>query len=221
VVRHKDETNGGLAYLGALAPRVDATELAQDVAYLRAGHLAEAGETAAARDAYLALADRWRYPFGALWDDALYRASEMEEKLGRHREAIAVLERMLKEREPSVSMGSYERPKYTPALMRIAKLYQERLQDRTNARAAYHRLYTDFTHSPMRDDALWREAELWRSDGKNGEACDVLRTLAGDFPDSRYVPCIVERCPGVRRADKSKAPATCHPYITRDPPSSD
>jgi tetratricopeptide (TPR) repeat protein len=216
VVAHKDETGSGLAYLNALAPRVDATELAQNVAYARAAHLAEAGEIAAARDAYVALADRWPYPFGSLWDDALYRASEMEEKLGRYHEAIALLERMLKEREPSTAMGSYERPKYTPALMRIARLYEERLNDKERARAAYHRLYAEFAHSPLRDDALWREAQLFRAEGKDDAACDRLRTLVGDFPDSRYVPCIVERCPRVTRPEKSKAPATCRPYIVRE-----
>jgi tetratricopeptide (TPR) repeat protein len=176
-----------------------------------------AGDHAGAAKDYVACADKYPYPFGSLWDDALYRASEMEEKLGRYPEAIAPLERMLKEREEAHTLGSYERPRYTPALMRIAQLRSERLGDRDGARAAYHRLYAEHTHSPMRDDALWREAGLWRLDGRDDKACDRLQTLASDFPDSRYVPCAVAQCPGVRRPEKSKAPATCHAYITRAP----
>jgi outer membrane protein assembly factor BamD (BamD/ComL family) len=68
----------------------------------------------------------------------------------------------------------------------------------------------------MRDDALWREAELWRKDGDASTACDRLATLAGDFPDSRYVPCASLRCPAIKRGAKSKAPATCHDYLLRE-----
>ena len=66
------------------------------------------------------------------------------------------------------------------------------------------------------DDALWREAELWRKDGDQATMCDRLATLASDFPDSRYVPCAIERCPSIRRDAKSKAPKTCHAYLTRE-----
>jgi TolA-binding protein len=220
---HVDEEKGkaaSLAYLDDLAPKVDKAELAEDVAYQRANRLADTGDFQRARDAYLAMADRWPYPFGSLWDDALYRASEMDEKLGRYREAIADLERMLKEREEASTMGSYERPKYTPALLRIAQLYADKLHDRERARDTYHRLYSEFSHSIMRDDALWKEAELWRADGNEEKACSRLSTLVSDFPDSRYVPCAVDRCK-LKRPEKSKAPATCHPYITRDKPVAD
>ena len=73
----------------------------------------------------------------------------------------------------------------------------------------------------MRDDALWREAELWRKDGDTSTACDRLATLASDFPDSRYVPCTSLRCPSVKRPAKSKAPATCHEYLLRETSASD
>ena len=97
-----------------------------------------------------------------------------------------------------------------------AKIYEEKLNDRPKARETLHRLYTQFSTSTMRDDALWREAELWRKDGDTGTACDRLATLTSDFPDSRYVPCTSLRCPSVKRPAKSKAPATCHEYLLRD-----
>jgi tetratricopeptide (TPR) repeat protein len=219
VFRHDDE-NGGpqktIAHIDALSPRVKSTNLEELVTYERARRLDMLGKSAEARDAYLDVAARWPYPKGAFFDDSLYRASEMEEKLGRPREAIDHLERLLSFREKSTTIGSYERPRYAPAILRIAKLYEEKIGDRQKAREALHRLYREFTTSTLRDDALWREAALWRKDGDNATACDRLATLTDDFPDSRYVPCVVEQCPKVKRPSKSKAPKACHPYLTRE-----
>lgn len=219
VLRHDDE--GGpartLAHLDALAPKVTTTALEEDVLYERAKRLAELGRFEEARSAFVDVADRWPYPGGNYFDDALYRASEAEEQLGRHKEAIGHLERLLAFRESSVTIGSYERPRYVPAMLRIAELYEERLDDRAMARTTLHRIYTDFETSTVRDDALWREAELWRKDGDARAACDRLSTLTRAFPDSRYVPCAVDRCPSITRPSKSKAPKSCRAYITRAP----
>ena len=218
LLRHDDATSpdAAMAHLDRLAPKVAKTKVEERVMYERARRLEALGRTEQARDAYLAVAAKWPYPFGGLNDDALYRAAEMEEKLGRNKEAIATLEKLLSQREVSSFMGSYERPRYLPALLRIAQIYEEKLNDRGQARATLHRLYTDFTTSTMRDDALWREAELWRKDGDTTTACSRLSTLAGDFPDSRYVPCASLRCPSIKRTSKSKAPATCHDYLIRE-----
>lgn len=219
VVKHDDETGGpaaALAHLEQIAPRVKGTKVEEKVLYERARHLDVLGRTAEAHDAYLKVAAKFPYPFGGFNDDALYRAAEMEEKLGRPKDAIATLERLLAQREVSDLVGSYERPRYLPAILRIAQIYEENLGDRARARSTLHRIYTDFKTSTMRDDALWREAELWRKDGDASTACERLATLAGDFPDSRYVPCAAEKCPSVKRPSKSKAPTTCHAYLLRE-----
>ncbi len=219
LLRQDDESGPAktLAHLDALAPKVAKKALEEDVAYERAKRIGELGRFEEARNAFVVVADRWPYPTGNYFDDALFRASEMEEKLGRSKEAIAHLERMLSFREKSVTIGSYERPRYIPAILRIAQLYEDRLGDRAKARETLHRLYAEFTTSTLRDDALWREAELWQKDGDKDTACRRLSTLASDFPDSRYVPCAVERCPSIKRPSKSKAPKTCHAYLTREP----
>ncbi len=218
LLRHDDESGPAttLAHLDALAPHFAKRSLEQDIVYEHAKRLAELGRTEEARDALLDVAARWPYPTGEYFDDSLYRASELEEKLGRPREAIAALERLLSFRESSVTIGTYERPRYVPALLRIAKLYEEKLGDREKAREALHRLYADFKTSTMRDDALWHEAALWDRDGKRDTACDRLATLTSDFPDSRYVPCATARCPSIKRPARSKAPTTCHAYLLRD-----
>jgi tetratricopeptide (TPR) repeat protein len=221
VARHDDDTSGpeqALQHLDRLAAKLAGSNggAEQTIAYERARRLQKLERTEAARDAYLAIAEKWPYPFGSYFDDSLYYASEMDEKLGRTREAIADLERLISFREVSAIMGSYERPKYLPAMFRIATLYVEKLGDRAHAREALHRVYTDFKHSTLRDDALWKEAELFRKDGDAKAACDRLETLASDFPDSRYVPCAIERCPSITRPSKSKAPQTCRAYIERE-----
>lgn len=218
ILRHDDEKGPAqaIAHLDAIAPRIRGKALEMDVQYERARHLQSAGKYAEARDALVAVADRWPYPKGEYWDDSLFRAAECASKLGDPQEAIALLERMLKYREMSVTIGSYERPRYIPAVLKIAAIYEDDLHDRAKARDAYHRLYSEFKTSTLRDDALWREAELWSKDNEQDKACDRLSTLVSDIPDSRYVPCAVDKCKLSRPKD-SKAPKTCHAYLTREP----
>lgn len=214
--RNEKDERAALEWLRALADSpVGKSELGEIVAYRIAEELAKLKDWAAAHDAYVSVAARWPYPRGALWDDSLYKASEMDEKLGRPAHGIADLERMVGERETTTILGSYQRPRMSPALMRIGVLYRDGLGDRARARAAFHDLYTRFTTSTLRDDALWAEAELWGADGNRGEQCDRLRTLVSDFPDSRFVPCALERCEKLTRPEKSKAPRECRAYVTR------
>jgi hypothetical protein len=217
LVAHADErgVRAGLDETRSLERDLGGGELAQLVSYLEATHIEALGDDAQARDDYLRIADRWPYPFGSFFDDALWEASMLDEKLGRDAAAAADLERLVKERETTTIVGTYERPKYVPAMLRLGELYRDRLHDHSKARATYHRLYADFAHSTARDDALWLEAALWREDGDPATACDRLATLVHDFPDSRYVPCVMRECKAVVRPEKSHAPVECHPYIER------
>ncbi|MGO9835135.1 MAG: tetratricopeptide repeat protein [Polyangiaceae bacterium] len=217
LVAHADERGlrEGVAEIHSLDHDLETTELAQLLAFLEAEHVEGLGDDAGARDAYLRIADRWPYPFGGFFDDALWRASALDEKLGRYSQAVDDLERMVKERETTTIVGTYERPQYVPAMLRIGQLYRDRLHDHVRARAAFHRLYTDFANSDKRDDALWLEASLCRTDGDTVVACQRLATLVHDFPDSRFVPCAVDDCVGLERPAKSTAPRECHPYIRR------
>lgn len=219
LLRHDDETGAtqAIARLDAFAPKVQGKALEMDVAYERAKRLEVMGRHEQARDAFLGVAAAWPYPKGNYFDDALFRAAEIEENLKRPKEAIALLERLLSYREMSVTIGSYERPRYLPAILKMAAIYEDQLHDRGKARDTYHRLYTEFKTSTLRDDALWREADLWAKDGENDKACDRLDTLVSDIPDSRYVPCAVDKCKDIKRPKDSKAPKSCHAYLLREP----
>jgi TolA-binding protein len=216
ILHHRDEAQGPaatLAYLQALAPALERTERAEEIAYETAAREETLGRLEQARDAFIAVASRWRYPIGALWDDSLYRAAEIDQRLGRPRDALADLEAMLRQAEPSLLNGSYTRPRYPDATMFAARIYRDDLHDRAEARRMFHAAYANFPTWQLRDQALWLEAQLWKDDGKTDEECGVLEKLASDFPDSRYVPCAAERCPALARPRESKAPARCHPYI--------
>jgi hypothetical protein len=217
VVEHAAE-NGPRATqeeLRSLEGDLASTEVEPLIAFLSAEQLEQLGEDAAARAAYIRIAERWPYPFGGFFDDALWRASLLDEKLGFFARAVEDLERMVAVRETTTLIGTYERPKYVPAMLRIGELWRDRLHDRARAREAFHRLYTDFAHSTARDRALWLEAALWRDDGDAHTACGRLALLVHDFPDSRYVPCATQLCSDVERPRDSSAPKECHPYITR------
>jgi tetratricopeptide (TPR) repeat protein len=217
LVQHADEqgTRAGLDEVRALERDLGSTELVQLVTYLDATHVEALGDDRDAREAYGRIADRWPYPFGSFFDDALWHASLIDEKLGLYQPAIDDLERMLRERETTSIVGSYERAKFVPAMLRVGELYRDRLHDRAKAREAFHRLYADFAHSTLRDRALWLEAALWREDGDAATACSRLATLVSQFPDSRYVPCALAQCPGLQRPSASVAPRDCHEYIER------
>jgi tetratricopeptide (TPR) repeat protein len=218
LVQHADEqgTQAALAELSALERDLGKTDLAQLVTFLSAQHLEGLGDDTAARDAYLRIADRWPYPFGPFFDDALWQASLLDEKLGRPQAAVDDLERLVAVRETTTILGSYERARYVPAMFRIGDLYRDALHDHAKARATFHRLYTDFAHSTKRAEALWREAAVWREDGDAATACDRLSTLVHEFPDSRFVPCATSACPGLERPAKSGAPKECRDYIQQE-----
>lgn len=214
LLRSKEGDAAALAWLETTRAKVKGTDLEQRFAYEHAKRLESTGDRAKAQAEYAQIANAWPYPHGVHFDEALVRGAKLAKDAGDAKGAIALLERLIAQREHAEVMGTYEKTAYAEAALEIARIYEGPLADRAAARTAYHRAYRDFPTSTTRDDALWRESELWQRDGKNDEKCATLRTLVGDFPDSRYVPCAVSAC-SIARPKNSRAPATCHDYLTR------
>ena len=228
LVMHLTSTTSSKAtmdWLIRIAPSFAGTELEQAVAF-KTAKLEDEIETARGPQAnladaharYMTIAEKWPYPHGAYRDDSLYRAALIDEKVGKLDDAIADLELMLADRETASMLGSYERPMYEPAAWKIAEIYRDDMHDNERAAAAFHRVYTDFTTSLKRDDALWEESRIWRKSGDTSTACSRLSTLVSKFPDSRYVPCAVAKCSDISRPAKSGAPKECPAYISRESP---
>ena len=201
-------------WIGAKERVLANSELAESLSYLRATELERNGQLEAARDAYLKTAERFPYPRGDHWDDALFHASLLEEKLGRYQPAIDHLRRMLAEREPSHLQGSYQRPRFAPAQFRIAELYRDRLDDPLSARREFHRVFSEHDTSVLRDDALWNEALLAARAGDRAATCQLAGLIVRELPASRYVACAPALCPAVT----APAGARCRPYILRQLP---
>ena len=199
-----------LAYIQRVEPELGQTELAEQLVYERGRRLDALGDTRAAVSNYVALADRFPYPYGALWDDALMRGADGEIRLGNPERAIALLERMLRARESAHLSGSYERPHFSDAAYRLAELYRDARRDPDAARRAFRGVFTGYPTSTLGDDALWQEALLARRISEQ-QACEPLGLLVKQLPDSRYAPCAHQLCtkiaPDARRA--------CADYIER------
>jgi TolA-binding protein len=200
-----------LDYIDRTEPAFDHSALAEQLLYERARRLEALGKTAAARDAYLVVADRFPYPHGAYWDDALFHGADCELRLAAPARAVALLQRMLAAREVSHMSGSYERPRFAEAAYRVGELYRDALGDPIAARRAFHGVFVDYPSSTLRDDALWQEALLARKSG-DAAACAPLATLVQQLPDSRYAPCAHEIC-----ATLANIPGReCAAYIARE-----
>jgi tetratricopeptide (TPR) repeat protein len=216
LVREIEQGSGARAALGWITTESAAfrgTEQEEVCAYLVALELDHASDAAAAHDAYLSTARRWPYPRGAFTDAALERAADLDVARGRPAEAIEHLREMLRAREKSDTIGSYERPHYAEAQLEIGEIYRDKLGDPAAARREFRRLFDDFPTSRLRDDALWAEARVAQKQGDEPGACDAASKLVRDLPDSRYAACARLVCPTAPEAT-SKRP--CADYIERD-----
>jgi len=150
-------------------------------------------------------------PHGAFFDDALWHASLLDEKLGRVKAAVDDLERLVDKRETTSIMGSYERARYVPSMLRLGTSTATHSTTRESARHI-SRLYTDYANSTKRADGLWREAAIWREDGDaktRATACPRWCTSSGQ--PLRPVRDVDLR--GLERPSKSGAPKECRDYI--------
>jgi len=200
-----------LDYVARALPELEQSDLAEQLLYERARRFDAQGKTEQALKAYIAVADRFPYPYGAYWDDALLRGSECALHLGQPENAIALLERMLRARETSHLSGSYERPHFADAAFRIAELYRDTRRDPEAARRAFRGVFNDYPTSTLRDDALWQEALLGRRVSE-ALACEPLRLLVERLPDSRYAPCAHEMCEKVAPVARRE----CAKYIEQE-----
>jgi len=200
-----------LAYIERVEPELGHGELDEQLLYERARRLQALGQTAQAARAYFVVADRFPYPYGAYWDDALLRAADCELELGNSEKAIALLQSMLHARESSHLSGSYERPHFADAAYRLAELYRDARHDPNAARQAFRGVFVDYPTSTLRDDALWQEALLARLVAEQA-ACEPLLLLVKQLPESRYAPCAHEMCTKIAPVARRE----CAAYIEQD-----
>jgi TolA-binding protein len=206
VVRHVEETEGkaaALQYEVSLYASFEGNRLGEEILYDVSLRKIDIGDANGALDGFLKCADKYPYPGGALFDDALFHASLLHEQLGDAKAAIEDLRRLLAVREQSDFNGTYDRPRMGPAQFRIAELQRDKLSDHAAARASFRRVYDDFPRSLLRPKALYFEAKLAHDDGDANGACAVAKKLLDEFPDTRWARKADDTCTAVK--DRAEA----------------
>jgi len=188
------------------------TELSQRVHYERARSLERQGKTSGAIAAYLETARIRPYPRGNLTDDAFWHAARLLEEEGRYEAAIGHLREMLDDRESSVG-GSYTRPRFPGAQVRIGEIYRDGLKDPARARDAFRKARTGYPDSIVADDAAWQEALMASGFDDHVGSCVAARALRDDHPESRYRRCLHLVCPKLPPEDRP-----CARYIVEAMP---
>lgn len=208
---HVEDESGpdaALAWLLPIRASLAGTEAEEAVEYEYAKLLARCGKKEDSIRALLREARKFKYPAGSLTDDAYFVASLFLEDVGRPKEAIDVLEEMMRPAEAAYAGASYERPRWPEGAFRIGMLYRDALKDRARAKIELRRAYDE--HTPWRhaDRVLWTLAKTFHEDGEERETCETLERLKKEKPDSRYLRCIHELCPSMPAEAKP-----CQPYL--------
>jgi tetratricopeptide (TPR) repeat protein len=184
--RERSGAQAALVLLAELERSTGESDLNQVLLYERAKLTEEAAGAAAALRAYRALIVRHPYPGGSYWDEAILRAAELERGLGRPQRAIEWLQFLLGHREQSNFMGSYERH-YSKAQWLLAEIARDDLEDWQRARSEFQVVFEDYPTSLLGDDALFEAARLSHAHGQDAQACNDVRRLQQEFPDSRHI----------------------------------
>jgi tetratricopeptide (TPR) repeat protein len=214
-LRLQDEragAEGSLIECERLLQKLSRSGLDEQLRYQRARLLQKLGRKELALTAYLELAGRHPYPLGAFWDDALWQAAQLQSELGNAASAIETLRRMLKSRETSDFVGSYERPRYGEAHFHLAVLLRDGVKEPAAAAREFERVYQQHPTSRLRDDALWEAAKLYRALGDGQHACSLMTTLREEQPESRYLSCTPLLCETAQVAAGSRP---CPNYIVK------
>lgn len=206
VVAHVEAQKGksaALAFELELFPRFQDNRLGEEICFDVNQRREAIGQAQEALAGYLSCADRYPYPHGALFDDALYRASFLHEKLGDPKAAIADCERILAVRETSYASGSYNRPLMASAQFRIAEIQRDALGDKGAARASFHKVYANHPDSILRPRALHEEGKLARDAGDASGACEAAKHLLDEFEWTRWARSAGELCPALEERAKT------------------
>jgi tetratricopeptide (TPR) repeat protein len=174
-----------LAFLRELYERVGESDLGDDILDREAAILRERGDLDGAVRTLERLVRDHAYPRGQRWDDALWRLADIAEERRRFPAAIDYLERMIAIHELTVTPGSQTLPRMPEAILRIARIYRDRLHDPVRAAQSFQRVEAGFPTSRLRDDAIYELGVMWLELGARGEGCAALERVARQFEVGR------------------------------------
>jgi tetratricopeptide (TPR) repeat protein len=188
-----------IQWLDALLDDVRDSSLAEPVMGMKAEMLIRKGDPDEAVRVLEEQIQKFPYPQGRRWDDALYRLADLALERENAKAAVEYLERMISVHEGSFILGSYTRPLFSKAALRIARIYRDQLHDNSAALKAYQHMRSEFPHSTVRDESLLEEATLRLDMGDQSDACDLLHELLENFDSG-----------SARRRGEKLASERCH-----------
>ena len=180
VARHVDgveDKDQALSYLQDLRDEVKPSTLGEPMMSAEAELLLQMGRKDEAKEMLERQIERYPYPQGKRWDDALWQLADLALENENPKGAINYLKTMVSVHESSLILGSYTRPMMSKAALRIARIYRDNLRDNDAAMDAYKDVRSEFPRSIVVDDALAEEAELRLAQGDRDRGCDLLREL--------------------------------------------
>jgi tetratricopeptide (TPR) repeat protein len=179
-VRHVDEVEDkeeGLTWLREMRADVKTSALGEPLMSAEAQLLLQMGRKDEAKIVLERQVERYPYPEGSRWDDALWQLADLALENENPKAAIGYLKQMVERHEYSIIIGSYTRPLMSKAALRIARIYRDDLRDNQAALDAYEEVRSEFPRSIVVDDSLAEEAELRIAQGDRSKGCDLLKEL--------------------------------------------
>ncbi len=128
-----------------------------------------------------------RHPDSPRRDEALITAARWSRELGRTKEAIGFVRRLLETRETSLFFGDYNSQYLDDAQLLLGDLHLERGETKA-ALSAWRALPQRFPKSRLRDRVQLRLMDTYTTLGQPKQACAAARELVKKTPRSRFAP---------------------------------
>lgn len=127
------------------------------------------------------------YPKSGLRDDARWHAARLSRVMKDPQGAVTRLRALVATREVAFGAGSYFSIWLDDAQLELGRVLRDELADLPGAMAAFRKLPLDYPASILKDDALYELAITQNTAKDHAGACESLRKLAKQSPDSKYL----------------------------------
>ncbi|MBA3499952.1 MAG: tetratricopeptide repeat protein [Myxococcota bacterium] len=127
------------------------------------------------------------YPQSGLRDDARWHAARISRAMKDPQGAVTRLRALVATREVAFGAGSYFSIWLDDAQLELGRVLRDELSDMPGAMAAFRKLPKDYPASILKDDALYELAITQEKANDHAGACESLKKLAKQAPDSKYL----------------------------------
>ncbi len=127
------------------------------------------------------------YPRSGLRDDARWHAARISKAMKDPQGAVTRLKGLLATREVAFGAGSYFSIWLDDAQLELGRVLRDEIRDLPAAMAAFRKLPKHYPASILKDDALYELAITQDKASDHAGACESLKKLGKQSPDSKYL----------------------------------